>query len=345
MEASLWAAGDTGEAGAVAATGAGSWPGTDIAEALRTVLGEHPHLPYLPELPARGPGAEMIGRGAAFLPDLPVELYAGRWRTAARPGRDLRRTMDFLDRDLDTLTGLAAGYRGPLKVQAAGPWTLAASVDLPLGGRLLRDHGAVRDLAGSLAEGLAAHVADVSARVPGATIVVQLDEPSLPAVLAGRVPTESGLHMLRAVEAVTAERTIASIVEHLRVPVIVHCCASDAPIAGLRRTGAAGVWLDVTTPPSRARLDEIGELIDGGGRLIAGVVDPLAADEVSSTRIADRMRRMWRDLGFAPDLLHRRVALAPTCGLAGASESRARAVTSACVEAGRRLTDVAVRVG
>ena len=41
------------------ATGIGSMPGTDIAEAQRVVLGELPDLPHLPELPARGPGADL----------------------------------------------------------------------------------------------------------------------------------------------------------------------------------------------------------------------------------------------------------------------------------------------
>lgn len=56
------------------ATGIGSLPGTDIVEAVKYVFGELPALPHLPELPARGPGADMIGRSAAFLTDLPVEL-------------------------------------------------------------------------------------------------------------------------------------------------------------------------------------------------------------------------------------------------------------------------------
>ena len=53
------------------ATGIGSLPGIDIAEAVKTVFGELP-LPYLPELPARGPGADMIGRSAGLLVDLPI---------------------------------------------------------------------------------------------------------------------------------------------------------------------------------------------------------------------------------------------------------------------------------
>ena len=45
-----------------AATGVGSLPGTDMVEAIKLVFGELPDLPHLPELPGRGPGAELIGR-------------------------------------------------------------------------------------------------------------------------------------------------------------------------------------------------------------------------------------------------------------------------------------------
>ena len=42
--------------------GVGSLPGTDIVEALKVVIDEHTGFMYLPELPNRGPGADMIGR-------------------------------------------------------------------------------------------------------------------------------------------------------------------------------------------------------------------------------------------------------------------------------------------
>ena len=109
-----------------AATGIGSLPGTDIVEALRIVFGELP-LPYLPELPDRGPGADLVGRTAGLLVDLPVDLYAGRWRMASRPGRDTRRTADLWERDLDALTDQADGHAGPLKIQAAGVLQLSGS--------------------------------------------------------------------------------------------------------------------------------------------------------------------------------------------------------------------------
>ena len=182
------------------ATGVGSLPGTDPAEATRTVFGELPDLPHVPELPARGAGADMIGRGAAFLVDLPVDLQPSGWRLVDRPGRDLRRSLDFLARDLDTLEDLAQDYAGPLKLQVAGPWTLAATVELHYGDKAVSDPGATRDLTQSLAEGVRRHVADMAGRLPGAQIVLQLDEPALPAVLVGDVPTASGFGTLRAVE-------------------------------------------------------------------------------------------------------------------------------------------------
>jgi len=89
--------------GAGTATGVGSLPGTDVVEACKLVVGELSGLPHLPELPARGAGADMIGRGAGLLVSLPVELYAGQWRMAAHAGKDLRRTRDLLERDLDAL--------------------------------------------------------------------------------------------------------------------------------------------------------------------------------------------------------------------------------------------------
>ena len=48
----------------VVSTGIGSWPGTEMADALKIAFAECPDLPYLPELPARGPYAGLIGRGA-----------------------------------------------------------------------------------------------------------------------------------------------------------------------------------------------------------------------------------------------------------------------------------------
>ncbi|MDG4837128.1 methionine synthase [Micromonospora sp. WMMD967] len=322
------------------ATGIGSLPGTDIGEAQRVVLGELPDLPHLPELPARGPGADLIGRSAGLLVDLPVEVYAGRWRVAPRPGRDLRRALDLMERDLDQLAEQAEEYAGPIKVQAAGPLTLAASLELPIGGRLLRDAGAVRDLTGSLAEGLRAHVAAVARRLPRASVLLQVDEPSLPAVLAGRVPTESGFGAYRAVESVDAAALLRTVVESVGVPALVHCCAPDVPLELIRSTGAVAVALDLDLVTD---LDPLGEAIDANLGLLAGAAPtrpPSAGRAPTSAQIADRVRQLWDRLGFPRRQLAQQVVVTPACGLAGATPEYARAVLAACRDAGRRLAEV-----
>jgi methionine synthase II (cobalamin-independent) len=320
------------------ASGVGSLPGTDIAEAQRLVLGELPDLPHLPELPERGPGADMLGRSAGFLVDMPVQLYAGRWQIAPRPGKDLRRTADLLDRDLDQLTEQADGFTGTVKIQSAGPLTLAAGVDLPIGGRLLRDAGAVRDLTGSLAEGLRRHVADVQKRVPRATVLLQLDEPSLTAVIGGRVPTESGLSAYRAVDGPAAAAALRTVVESVGVPVLLHSCAPDLPLQVVRDAGAAAVGLDLSLIKD---LDPLGEAIEAGLGLFAGAAPTLPPDGhgPTSKQIADRVRTLWQRLGFPAERLPRQVVVTPACGLAGAPDAYVRTVLKACREAGRRLAD------
>jgi methionine synthase II (cobalamin-independent) len=319
------------------ATGIGSLPGTDIAEAQRIVLGELPALPHLPELPARGPGADLIGRTAGLLVDLPVELYAGNWRVAARSGRDLRRAHDLLERDLDQLAEQAEEWTGLVKIQAAGPFTLAANLDLAIGGRLLRDPGAVRDLTDSLTEGLRGHLADLRRRLPRATVLLQLDEPSLPAVLAGHIPTESGFSAYQPVETTTAQDLLRSVVTGTGVPVVVHCCAPDVPLELIRSSGAIAVALDLALIK---QLDPLGEAIEAGLGLLAGAIPtlpPPSGAALSAAQVADRVRDVWDRLGFPRRQLAEQVVITPACGLAGATPDYAREVLTAAREAGRRL--------
>jgi methionine synthase II (cobalamin-independent) len=322
-----------------AATGIGSLPGTDAAEAQRVVFGELPDLPHLAELPDRGPGSDMLGRSAGFLVELPVQLYAGRWQVAPRPGGDLRRTADLLERDLDQLTEQGEGYSGALKLQAAGPWTLAAGLDLQIGGRLLRDPGAVRDLTASLAEGLRRHIEEVHKRVPGASLLLQLDEPSLSTVLAGRVPTESGLGAYRVVDSVDAASALRTVIEACGVPVVVHSCAPGVPLGLLRDAGVAAVSLDLGLLKD---LDPLGEAIEAGIGLFAGAVPTSPGSSSSSPPgkvAAERVEKVWRRLGFSAERLAEQVVVTPECGLAGASPAYARAALAACREAGHRLAE------
>ena len=322
------------------ATGVGSLPGTDISEAVRIVFGETPDWPYLPELPARGLGADMIGRGAQFLEGIPVQRWASAWQIADRPGRDARRAADFLERDLDALHEVADTASGPVRLTAVGPLTLAANLWRRAGGAMIADHGAVADLTASLAEGLRGFVAAAQARLPGANLSIQLDEPALPAALAARIRTESGLRHYRRVRAEDARDRLREVAEGAGVPVVVHCCASDVPLRLLAEAGVGAVGIDLTRIglDDAAALDELGEYIDGGGRLIAGAVP--AVGEVRPDRAdvaAERIIGLWGRLGFEAQALPRRVSVATACGLAGASPAYARAALDACREAARRL--------
>jgi hypothetical protein len=316
------------------ATGVGSLPGDDPAEALRTVLGELPDFAHLPELPGRGAGADMIGRSAALLVDLAVDLTPGGWRLVPRSGMDQRRAREFLERDLDALADIAEGYVGPFKVQAAGPWTLAAGLERTRGDRAVVDAGARRDLAQSLAEGLAAHAAAVGAWVPGAEVVVQLDEPSLIAVLQGGLPTISGFGKLPAVEASVVEQELGAVIAALPGPVVVHCCAPRVPLDLLRAAGAEGLSFDLGLVQD---LDLIGTAIEAGVHLLLGVAPGTDAVLPAPKATASRVQGWWRELGFPAEKLPDAVTLTPTCGLAGATPMYARTAMAHVREAAKYL--------
>jgi methionine synthase II (cobalamin-independent) len=328
------APGDPGPAPWGPASGVGSLPGADPAEAVRLVLGELPDFPHLPELPGRGPGADLIGRTAALLVDVAVDLTPAGWRLVPRPGLDLRRAHDFLERDLDALADVADGYTGPFKVQAAGPWTLAAGLERSRGDRAVVDPGARRDLTQSLAEGLAAHAAAVAARVPGARVVVQLDEPSVPAVLEGALPTVSGFGKLAAVEETVVEQELTDLVRRLSVPVVLHCCASRAPMDLFRSAGAAALSFDLGLVQD---LDAVGTAIEAGTHLFPGVVPGTDTALPAPRETASRLQAWWRELGFPADQLSAAVTLTPACGLAGATPSYTRAAMAHVREAAKYL--------
>ena len=316
------------------ASGVGSLPGTDPVEALRLVTGELPDFPHLPELPDRGAGADLIGRSAALLVDLYVDLTPAGWRLVSRPGADLRRAREFLARDRDALFEVAERYTGPLKVQVVGPWTLAAGLERTRGDRAVVDPGARRDLAQSLAEGIAAHVADVRARVPEAQVVLQLDEPSVPAVLIGGLPTASGFGKLPAVEPTVVEEELTRLIAQVPAPVVVHCCAQRAPLDLFRAAGAQGLSFDLGLVQD---LDDVGTAVEAGTHLLVGIIPGTDATLPPAKSTASRLSAWWRELGFPAEQLHTAVTLTPACGLAGASPAYARTAMAHVREAAKYL--------
>ncbi|KNE81891.1 MULTISPECIES: methionine synthase [Streptomyces] len=314
-------------------------PGGDAREAAKTVTGSLEAFPHLPELPARGPGADMLGRTIGLLAELYAHVEPSGWRLSDRPGRDTRRARSWMGEDLDALEEFTQGFEGPLKVQAVGPWTLATGLELRGGEAVLSDAGACRDLAASLAEGLRGHLAEVRRRVPGAEVVLQLDEPSLTPVLSGRVRSASGYRTYNAVDRVVVEGALREVFAAAGgAPVIVHSCAPEVPFALLRRAGATGISFDFSLLTERDG-ESIGEAVEGGTALFAGVVpgtDTALSDPALSVM---GVRTLWRRLGLSPGSLATSVAVTPSCGLAGASPAYARSALAHCARAARSLAD------
>ncbi|GAA0613393.1 methionine synthase vitamin-B12 independent [Kribbella sandramycini] len=302
-------------------TGLGSLPGEDIREWTKVLL-EAVDVPFLAELPAR-PYGDMLSRAIAVLTELAADLQPAGWRLTGgsdpRASVDQRRARSLLAEDLDVLEELAYGYSGPLKLQVTGPWTLAATLELPRGDKVLADHGARRDLAQALAAGVQQHVAEVRKRVPGAELLLQLDEPALPAVLAGAIPTASGWGKHRSVDGPGAVELLSLLTT--AAPTVVHCCAARPPIEVFTKSGATGLAVDISLLNEPA-WEQIALAAEAGATLYAGLV-PTTGALADPERTARPLLRRWEELGLDPALL-RTTVITPTCGLAGADDARAR---------------------
>jgi methionine synthase II (cobalamin-independent) len=345
------------------ATGIGSMPGTNPTEAMHVIAGELPDFPHLPELPDRGPGADLTGRTAALLVDMAVEVTPRGWRLAERPGRDLARARSMLSSDLDALEEVLDGFRGPVKVQLCGPWTLAATLELPRTMNVaIADPGAVADLTASLAEGAAAYAADVAKRVPGARLIVQFDEPALPAVAGGLVPTASGLSRLAVVEPDVLREQLAQVIAATRGYTVVHSCASSVPFGIIRAAEADAVSFDLSQL-RRGEEDAVGEAAEAGLGLLTGAVPAVPAEATAGTaggrgrvsgpaggsgearETAERIIRLWRRLGLPLATCAEQAVITPACGLAGASPAQARAALTRCREAASMLPELIEETG
>ena len=306
-------------------TGIGSWPGTDMADAVKIAFAECPELPYLPELPARGAYAQLVGRSTAFLAGLAVDLQPAGWRLTDASRRDHRLAISTLRADLDVLEEHAQGYQGPVKLSVAGPWTLAAMIERPRGDRVLADPGARRDVSQSLAEGIAQLVAELIRRLPDVEPLIQLDEPMLPAVLAGSIRTASGLWRHRPIEPSEVSGSLSYAVHRLApTPVAVHCCAAAPPIDLLRTAGVSGVLLDIDQLSS-ADWDAVGATLEAGPLVGMGALPTdrtPTLDQLGPDQVARRVLGPLRDLGLEPSVAARMV-LTPACGLASATRDAA----------------------
>jgi hypothetical protein len=332
-----------------AATGLGALPGTQPREAAAFVLDALPDLPHLPELPQRGPWASSTGRTLALLEGLSGETIVSGWRLISRPGRDARHAAALLAEDLDALEDRAEGFSGLVKVQVTGPVTLSTEVELTSGHAAATDDGARRDLAESLAEGLAAHVADLRRRLPSAQLLVQLDESALPICLAGELPTASGLARVRAVPAAEARRSLAasvSAVHDAGARTVVHCGHAAAPVQLLVDAGAAAVSLDLSSllgASSTAAIassvdDAMGAALEAGVALFAAVV-PTTSPVSAQRSSVDLVRTATSRWGLPLDRISHRVVVTPVSGLAASTPGDAAAAYRVAAAVAASLRD------
>jgi methionine synthase II (cobalamin-independent) len=285
-------------------------------------------MAHLVELPARGVGADIIGRAGALLVDIAIDTVPRGYRLTARPGAVTRRAISLLAEDIDALEEAweVAGLRGsgrPVKVQAPGPITLAAELELSNGHRAITDPGAFHDVAASLAEGVAAHRASLSRRLD-TPVVVQFDEPSLSAAIAGHLSGVTTLSPVAAIEESAAVTVLDVCASAAGTEVAVHSCASSIPWNVLQRSSIDAIAVD-TAMLQAVDLDAIGEFVESGRVVMLGAVPSSAPTRHPAVEeIATSVVSITDRIGFNRSVLRDRIGIVPSCGLAGATPEWAR---------------------
>ena len=334
----------------------GPWPGEAVLDAQTSVLdrlGDVPTgvaaLPSFVQMPERGPWADSTGRAGAVLTGMPVEIGPHGWKLCDRPGRDAERARATLREDLDALAVAAHGWAGPLVVALRGPWSLAATLYLARGDRVLADPGASRDLAFSLAEGLGELLGRVRTAVPGAEVVLVLREPQLPDVLGGTVATFSGHGRLRAVDTDVARAGLAQVVTAGRgagaTGVVVHTGGRFArrSVTVAASSGADGLGLALS-PLRGPQWETVASLVEEGVRLWFGLPRPQHGRATDPARVAATLRDPWRAVGLpASGLADVVVHVDTSSGVAGGDLvlTKPRAVRAALDDAVRVALELA----
>ncbi|WP_411697133.1 methionine synthase [Corynebacterium sp. LaCa191] len=259
----------------------GPMPGTSMAEAADIIIGET-ELPAIPQLPERGLGSDSVGRTASMLEAITIDCGPRSWRMTARPQLLTRRAWDRLERDLDEVQQVWGETVPRIKVQALGPWSLAASIELADGHRVLTDPGAFAELSDALLHGIRTHAADVARRFHG-EVVVQLDEPLLADVIAGRIPGTTDFDSIPAVPDEAALETLLRFeADYLHAPPL-------WSVAGAVKTFLVDArYRDRLSTPEH--FDGMGEHLSEGRRVGVPLSGTNAQDEaISLARHLDRI--------------------------------------------------------
>ena len=220
--------------------------------------------------------------------------------------------------------------------------TLAASLYLSRGDRVVSDAGAVRELAASLAAGIAEHLAAIRRSVPGAEPTVLLHEPLLAQVMAGRAAVVLGV--LRAAVGARAgrgraDREVPS--AHGRRAPRSSCTAAPPgpPSARSARRGVDGFGLAVDALDERS-WEKVAEVVEGG-LAFWPELPPQASSQCAGPDVtgqADTLTRPWRSVGLPMAGLRDVVLLAGDITGKGSPDD-ARAVLAGLVRAARIVAE------
>lgn len=268
----------------------GPMSGTSMHQAAEVIDGECT-IHTVPLLPERGLGSDLIGRTAGLLP-FHVEAGPRSWQLVQRPQLLTRRVWDRLEEDLDICEEMWGTSVETVKVQVAGPWTLAASIELN-GHRAITDRGAARDIREGLAHGVAEHIACVKRRF-GGEVLVQVDEPLLGTVRRGEL---AGTHQWDTIPAIPEPELFTGDILHVSEPIF------DAP----------RVFLDRAVIRGNRVLDRFGAFIGNGGHVGLGI-QPARIDDLGENprACAIDLARLWDELGLARESLAQ-VDVYPVC--------------------------------
>ena len=328
----------------VRATGLGPWAGDDVFDAVTRVRGElgEPHISYLPELADRGYRATLLARSIAALEGLSADGTAAGWRLTGGYAAEGDAARSLLESDINILADVvgkeSGAAPGTIKLRLLGPLSLAASTYLTSGERVLSDHGARRDLAEALRAGFHGVVKLLRQAVPGAQVLVQVEEPLLVEVAAGQLPTSSGYRTLRAVPRHELVALLGALHEELEGLGAQAVTRTDyVKLHPEVRQTLSTPLLSMAGQPTSA-WEALAPRLEAGRGLYLEVVDPLV--RVPAGDLARGLWRTWSDLGLGKKLLNQLV-LTETGSLAATDPQRATTVLGHLTETARALSEIA----
>jgi len=314
------------------ATGIGSLPHTDAAEAAALVLRCLPELPSVPQLPARDAREGMIAQWVVALPEVRIErdgsIVVDGWS-------DLEPECVI---DGDAHGGLLAFLEAAeqldqapprVKVQLTGPLTLGVALcaaGMPEQRAFRRSAALTHTWAQTLERTL-------QERLPDSTPVVFFDEPALVAWQRGQgvLDRESAIDVLSG--ALAAVDSITG----------VHVCG-DGDVGLALEAGPEVLGVEVSDQLT-AHWVALARFLDGEGWVAWGAVPTDRPVGESADPHWRRLAATWCELtklGLDPVPLRARGLITPACGLAGYGASQAERVLGIARELAVRVHEQAV---